>query len=203
MKVYIESNFVLELALLQEQNESCENILSLCKSGKINLIIPAFCVAEPYETLGRRAKNRSKLAREVAVEFKQLSRSTPYKDGDEFNALQSVTGLLTRSAKEEELRLQQTLNQILERAQIIPLESKILIQAAKFRETLGLAPQDSIVYASIFQNLTISGSKETACFLNRNSSDFDDPDIVDTLSKYSCKVLFRFDTGFDYIKSQT
>ena len=29
MKVYIESNFVLELALLQEQNESCENILSL------------------------------------------------------------------------------------------------------------------------------------------------------------------------------
>ena len=202
MKVYIESNFVLELALLQEQNESCEKILSLGKSGNIHLIIPAFCVAEPFETLVRRAKKRKKLAHEVSVELNQLSRSTPYKDGDEINASQSVTGLLIRSEKEEELRLQQSLNQILERAQIIPLESKILIQAAKFRETLRLAPQDSIVYASIFQNLTISGSKETACFLNRNSRDFDDPDIVATLSRYNCKVLSRFDTGFDYIKSQ-
>ena len=60
MKVYIESNFVLELALLQEQNESCENILSLGKSGNIHLIIPAFCVAEPIETLVRRAINRRK-----------------------------------------------------------------------------------------------------------------------------------------------
>ena len=31
MNVYVESNFVLELALLQEQSGSCEEILSLAE----------------------------------------------------------------------------------------------------------------------------------------------------------------------------
>ncbi len=192
MKVYIESNFVLELALMQEQHESCEKILSLCETGTINLVLPAFCVAEPYETLVRRAKHRSKLAKDVADELKQLSRSTPYKDSEEINALQNVTGLLVRSGEEEEQKLQQTLNRILKVAEIIPLEAEILTFSAKFRETLKLAPQDSIIYASVFQHLTVSKSKEISCFLNKNSRDFDDPDIVDTLNDYNCKVLFRF-----------
>ena len=132
MKVYIESNFVLELALMQEQHESCEKILSLCETGTINLVLPAFCVAEPYETLVRRAKHRSKLAKDVADELKQLSRSTPYKDSEEINALQNVTGLLVRSGEEEEQKLQQTLNRILKVAEIIPLEAEILTFSAKF-----------------------------------------------------------------------
>lgn len=34
-------------------------------------------------------------------------------------------------------------------------------------------------------------------FLNRNSKDFDDPDIVETLRKMGCKMLFSFDNGLD------
>ena len=41
MIVYIESNFVLELAYLQEECESCENILALSEEDKIELVIPA------------------------------------------------------------------------------------------------------------------------------------------------------------------
>ena len=51
MNVYVESNFVLELALLQEQFASCEKMLGLCRSGDIPLVIPAYSLAEPYETL--------------------------------------------------------------------------------------------------------------------------------------------------------
>ena len=54
MNVYVESNFVLELALLQEQSASCEEILGLCEAGRVQLVVPAYSLAEPYETLVRR-----------------------------------------------------------------------------------------------------------------------------------------------------
>ena len=56
MNVYIESNFVLELALLQEQSSSCEEILGLCESRGVRFVVPAYSLAEPYETLTRRQK---------------------------------------------------------------------------------------------------------------------------------------------------
>jgi len=43
MKIYVESNFVLELAFLQEQSQNCEKILTLCESGQAGLLLPAFC----------------------------------------------------------------------------------------------------------------------------------------------------------------
>jgi len=57
MNVYVETNFVLELALLQEQQESCQQLLNLAEADRINLILPAFSFTEPYETLIRREKN--------------------------------------------------------------------------------------------------------------------------------------------------
>lgn len=38
-----------------------------------------------------------------------------------------------------------------------------------------------------------------SCFLNRNSKDFDDQNIVDELASYNCELLFRFDSGHSFI----
>ena len=48
MIVYVESNFILELAYLQEDHENCGRILKLAEAGKIQLILPAFAIAEPF-----------------------------------------------------------------------------------------------------------------------------------------------------------
>lgn len=61
MIAYVESNFVLELALLQASHASCEAILRLCEEGSVQLVVPAFSLAEPYETLGRRQAQRKQL----------------------------------------------------------------------------------------------------------------------------------------------
>jgi hypothetical protein len=77
MDVYIESNFVLEVALLQEQHESCEKIIALCESNKIHLILPAYSLVEPHETIIRRAKDRAKISSDLENQVKQLLRSKP------------------------------------------------------------------------------------------------------------------------------
>ena len=75
MNVYVESNVVLELALLQEQSDSCERILGLVETDGVHLVISAYCPAEPYEVLTRRRKRRTKMKRELDAEFGQIART--------------------------------------------------------------------------------------------------------------------------------
>ncbi|WP_217429931.1 hypothetical protein [Rugamonas rubra] len=77
MIVYVESNFVLELAFMQEENAECEGILQLAEAGVVQLAMPAFSVGEPYETLVRRHRERRALANKLTDELKQLRRSAP------------------------------------------------------------------------------------------------------------------------------
>jgi hypothetical protein len=49
--IYVESNFVLELASLQEQHHTCTSFIELAVEEHVQLVIPAFSLAEPYETL--------------------------------------------------------------------------------------------------------------------------------------------------------
>lgn len=197
MIVYVESNFVLELALEQEQYKSCEEIISICESDEIKLVIPAFCIAEPYETLGRRANERTQMKTSLRNVLRLLSRSQSYQQ--EVTALQEVGNLLIRSIEDEQQRLHQTFERILKIAEIIPLEQTILTSAAKFQSGLRLKPPDAIVYASVSHHLK-ANDKEDKCFLNRNSKDFDNPDIESDLDGYGCKMLFRFDSGCAYIR---
>jgi len=199
MDVCVESNFVLEIALSQEQYESCEKIVALCESGKAHLVIPAYSLVEPHETMVRYAKNRTKISNDLATEVKQLSRSKPYQE--EIDALQAVTGFLIRSQEEEKEKLRTTIEKLLKASEVVPLDSEILLSARKYQLDHDLSPQDSIVYASVLRHFSRSSS-EANCFLNRNSKDFDDPDIVDVLNGHGCKMLFSFDDGYRYISSQ-
>ena len=49
MIVYVETNFVLEIAFLQEQHAACLALVDLARAGKIGLVLPAFSIADPLE----------------------------------------------------------------------------------------------------------------------------------------------------------
>ncbi len=105
MNVYIETNFVLEMTLLQECCNACEDLVKLCESNELSLIIPAYSLAEPYETLTRRHRNRKKLKTDLENELNLLSRTELYADSAR-NIIISLD-LLIISAKEEILRLEE------------------------------------------------------------------------------------------------
>ena len=194
--IYVESNFVLELALLQEQCESCERLIELAETGKVRLIVPAYSLLEPYEKLGRQANQRLTLSNALNAEIKQLSRSTPYQN--EMDTMQHVSGVLVRSSAEEKERLRRAVDRILAVAETIELDTQILRSANTYQLHLPLSPQDAVVYASVLSHLSTS-TATAKCFLNKNSKDFDDPDIEEQLNTYSCKMLFSFDRGYQYV----
>lgn len=199
MKIYVESNFVLELALAQEQHTSCDTILRHCESGSAELAITAYSLMEPYETLMRRHKKRTLIKADLDDQFRQLARTSTY--AEQLARFQDLTGLLTDSAVEESARLEQVRARLLNTARIIPLEPRILHAAAEHQRRHDLSPPDSVIYASALTDLGDS-NPEPSCFLNRNTRDFDDPDIVQELLARNCKLLPRFDSGLAYILSR-
>ncbi len=202
MNIYVETNFVLELVFQQEQSTSCEQILQFCEANQAQLIVPAYSLAEPHEKLIRQARNRRKLQQELDVELRQLVRTTSYQT--RITSLQDITRLLIQSNEEEQQRFIQYRARILRTAHIIPLTAAILVQATNYEEPygLGLSPQDALAYASVIEHLHES-QPTNACFLNRNSKDFDNPDIVDELAQSNCRMIARFDQGYSFMQAQS
>lgn len=199
MNVYVESNFVFELALLQEQHTSCEELLRLCEQARMQLVIPAYSLAEPYETLTRRHRQRKRMKAELDEELRQLARTMTY--AHRLSGFQQLTTLLIDSADEEAKRLEGVHSRLLQVAEIIPLEVSILTVATQYQRTHGLSPQDALVYAAVLWHLK-QYQVPQSCFLNKNSKDFDDPDLIAELDGYNCKLLPQFDAGCQFVLSR-
>ena len=199
MIVYVESNFVLELAFLQDEHEYCLTLLSLAESRDIHLVLPAFSIGEPYEVWVRRSKQRRELRDQLSTAIHELSRSRPYQGSS--HEFQELTNLLLRSGEEEKRRLDEALERILHTAEVIPIGLHTIRTAITFQKSRSLSPQDSIVYASILDHLA-GASEDLRCFITKNSKDFVNPDIENELETYTCRLLTRFVDGSGYVRSR-
>ena len=198
VNVYVESNFVLELALLQEQSTSCEGILELCEASRVRLIVPAYSLTEPYETLTRRHQQRRSMKEDLDNEFRLIARTAPL--SERLRGFKDLTALLISVAQQETQRLENVRSRLLEAAEIIPLDTPVLAASNQYQRAHDLSPQDALVYSSVLSHLKRVPAPQS-CFLNRNSKDFDDQNIVDELAGYNCKLLPRFDSGYSFISA--
>ncbi len=77
--VYVETNFLLELAYLQERCESCDEILAFCQSARVSLVVPAFSIAEARRAWDDRLSERNSFQKQLAMLIRELARSEPFK----------------------------------------------------------------------------------------------------------------------------
>lgn len=147
MIVYIETNFVLELALEQEEWESCQELLTVSAAGTIALATPAFALVEPLETLVRRDKSRRELAERVRAELRQLGRSEFYRH--DAPGHQALVELLIKSGDDELRRYMDTRSKLVELATIIPLNQEILASVPAVQANHSLSQQDALILASM------------------------------------------------------
>ena len=199
MIVYVESNFVLELAFLQEECRQAEEVAKLAESGEIRLTMPAFSGGEPYERMSRRSRDRKALHDRLAIEIQELSRSSPYTDIDD--SARELNAILSQSASDEKARLDAVLLRLINVANIIPLDNEALRRSIGYQSQFALSPQDAIVFASVTSHLQSLEPAEEKVFVTKNKNDFVNPDIFDTLSPYNCKLLFNFTDAIGYIQS--
>ena len=195
MTVYVESNFVLEHSLQQEEWDSCDAILDLASKGRISLVVPALHIA-----IAGKEKARSRLSNDLRAQLGELGRSKPHRTVPAtFEALVSV--LITRAQFERD-GVRETISALLSTADVIALDGTILRSAADIQVEFGVSGQDAIVLASVLSHLDEHKPPESS-FFNRNSKDFDDPDVVETLERRGCRFFASFRDGLRYVIDRT
>lgn len=200
MIVYVETNFVLELAFLQEEHQRCRSLLAIAREREgTELALPVFCVGEAYEVFGRKRRERLELADRLRRELAQIVRSRPY--AGRSRVLNEVTDLFSRSGAEQKARLDDVLDEVLGVGRLLPLDRSTHRKAVEYQTTRSLAPQDSVVYASVMEDLE-QGTGSPSCFITRNPKDFANPDIRDAdLAGRGCTLLTNFTAGLGYVQA--
>jgi predicted nucleic acid-binding protein len=199
MRVYVESNFVLELVLEQEQHLACAEIVRLAEAGTIELVIPAFGLLEPYMTLHRRHREQEAASRTIQKHLRQLVRTASVASSSvaASSNLEELFGSSSRNARRRYEEVRACLARI---AVVLPLTDGSLRAAEKLRAQHNLELPDATILATILYDLSHGGLKP--CFLNRNTNDFSKPPIVDFLAEHGCKLLGSFDDGLAYMRQR-
>jgi predicted nucleic acid-binding protein len=161
MIVYVETNFFLELAFMQEQHESCEQILSVCESGRAQLVVPAFCFLEAYEKLDRNDITRRDFAEKLKLELNQLRRSVAHRSKAE--TFQQVSDLLIINSENEKRMFSEVRQRILNAAEVISWSKDVILAVTPTQ----LSRTDAVVFASILHHHTIT-TPAKSCFISRD-----------------------------------
>lgn len=172
MNVYVESNFVLELALLQEQHVACEALVDLAESGKITLILPVYALVEPQYTLIGRKKARLDVANALSRELNQLARSSAYNPILNERKFTELPLYLNEVSKDDNKRFGEIRARLLATATLIALTPTTLRTAIQYEDLFGNATQDALIYACILEHLS-QMTEPTNTFMTKNPKDFD------------------------------
>jgi predicted nucleic acid-binding protein len=157
MNVYVETNFVLEHGLEQEEWDTCTEIIRLAPAGRLRLVVPAFSLAEPHYAIYGKAKSRSRLGDDLRLHLGQLARSRRHREIPA--TFDTLSAALIASVQFEREGLRRTVGELIKVAEVIPLDVAVLRQAAEVEISYGLSGPDSVVLASVLANLEEDGSR--------------------------------------------
>ncbi len=203
MIVYVESNFVLEIAFEQEQALSANAILTLAESDKLKLAFPSFVMSEPFESVMRERRERNVLHDSLVKTLNKLQRSEPHRQI--MLDLEPVISVLKDAHVRELDLLHSTFDRLLSTGECIDVNISSFREALKYQKNLGLFPQDSIVYATMVTDLMTRPEKEVKCFLSRDKRAFDNEDdrsIKTELESYNCRYIGSFAQGLSFIQHE-
>jgi hypothetical protein len=195
--VYVETNFLLELAYLQERCGSCEEILRLARENVITLVLPAFCVAEARSTWRRRVSDRQEFQRAFKVHLRTITRSEPYRElKDHF---QQLLDALASGGEDVRQRLEAAVLLVSDVGEIVPMTDPTMRTAYSIELVSFLSPQDALVLASVQSHA--EKHEGVKCFVTQDVRDFVDPVIYRDLAARQCKVIVNFDDAVAHIKN--
>jgi hypothetical protein len=201
MNVYVESGFVVTLALQQDDHQAAGRVLQLARERRITLKIPAFSLSEPFATVRYRANNRNRLIAELRREIRELGRTRPH---------EAMARGLVRYAVQMSNVLQTQLNAIealvleLSRGcELLQLDATVVARAASYKAEHNLRLPDAIILASVIIDLERKQAPDGGLFISQNAKDFETPSIQDALQRVGCKYLADFSNAVRFIERPT
>lgn len=191
MTVYVESNFVLEIALGQRESATANRILESALQGEFQLVIPSFALFEPITTVMRRSEKRRKLMNQMHEEMLDLRRSRPHEE--DVLGLEFVPDVFAAIEQRENQRLISTVQRMYAGSSIIEISAEVYDEAIHLASRYGFKKmQDAIICAGILMHLQATPIPGPHIFATRDASDFADPDIIAQFEGLDCVIVPTF-----------
>lgn len=191
MILYAESNFLLEIALARENEESARAVIDRAERGEVELSVPVFCLCEPFSTVSYRARKRAQEFRAVQRQLEDLGRGQVHR-GLIDAMVTPLTDVLDVEIRER-TELDDIVGRLLACATILDLSEAVFTASREAQVTHGLDASDSIVYATVLLDARARDVAEPKVFVTRNTNDFDREAIREELSAAGCRLTFSFD----------
>jgi predicted nucleic acid-binding protein len=196
--VYVETNFLLELARRQGEEAAAEAILQLAEGKRIKLVVPSSSFFEPIPALDRHASARNLFVQQFNNQVRELGRLQPHRELA--SKLKSVAQVFLSLERTEMDRLAGAILRTLAIAETIPLTPSLFAQARQCQDKFELSLQDAIIFASICYHAFEHPAEIQKCFINRNSNDFGESDTKDILKQANCMYFASFNHGLQHIQ---
>jgi hypothetical protein len=145
----------------------------------------------------RRRLDGRALHLQLQAQAKQLERTASI--SAEVPQLQEAADLLLRAAQDAASRFVEVRKTLVEVARMIPIDCTALRDAETLAVEFDLVLPDAVMLASVLADAAAKPS--SSVFINRNTKDFDDPDIKRRLEQEGCKLVWKFDDGLAYVTS--
>ncbi|MGD0390916.1 MAG: hypothetical protein ABSC42_18380 [Tepidisphaeraceae bacterium] len=199
MIVYVETNFLLEIARQQEEAPAANEILRRAEEGKLKLVLPAISIFEPFSTLTYYGLERSRFVDDMEERLKELRRLAPHKRLA--RDLEPLPKALLSLKYSEMNALEAVTTRALNIGELINITSPLFAKARAIEATLGLSPQDAIVFASVEDHVIRQPPNIPKCFASRNSKDFDDPSLIERLELANCRYIATFADALKFVEN--
>ena len=151
-RVYIETNFLSQLARRQEQVAACETILAAAEAGSVRLAIPAFALVEPWQSARTRRGRVNALQTHVDQEVAavDLTRGPGGKGRDA--AVASFRATLTDAVESELEALHGLIPRVAAASDVLPVTAEIFEEGQQFAADGDLLPPDAVLAAAILDD---------------------------------------------------
>ncbi|WP_129647325.1 hypothetical protein [Peristeroidobacter agariperforans] len=203
MMIFVETNFVIELAALQEEAEEAEEaelIVISAEKQELKLFIPAFSLTEPFETYARWRKQRNQTRNDFDRQLKQLARSQDY--ADLVQASQTISDVFSASAVAQTSRLRATLSRLIQCSTILPLNESVITRSIAAQDEFGLEPQDAVVFASVESGLETHQAEGSRIFITKDRSAFATEQVMEHFRNLQCDVIPAIGPAIGVVKRQ-
>jgi hypothetical protein len=167
--------------------------LDRASTGRFELAIPAFALTEPYGTVSHRARERVKIAKSLDLTLDDLARSAVHRS-DAYVFAQVVQFLGDVETREYE-GLYNAESAILRIARVLPLTTQTLDSAQGHVRSLGLSQADSVILASVVEDLRAKASRDDSVLLSKNVKDFGDPAVLRLIESFRCRYEPSFEAA--------
>ncbi|HEU4728756.1 MAG TPA: hypothetical protein VFT22_12720 [Kofleriaceae bacterium] len=183
--------------LEQEQYHACAELERLAAAKTIELVLPAFALLEPHHTIVRRKLDRKTLYDGLGKTMQQLQRTASI--APDISRLQDAALVLLRADQEAFDRFRELRARLLEVGHVVGIDGKTLHAASNLTMEIDLELPDALMLASVLDDAKRRPSP--SIFINRNTKDFDDPDVKALLRAVDCDLIGSFDDGLARVRS--